>query len=127
MCPLSHICAGFALRLFFSVEIVKGKHNLIAVSAICNLSAVISSPAGQCWKQKGESSYCWKRREQAILVQNLVGWRLRALGNGRCTVLLHDVSNAFPSPKFEVLDKVVECALPPKAAAIRRGAGSRPC
>ena len=50
MCPLSHICAGFALRLFFSVEIVKGKHNLIAVSAICNLSAVISSPAGQCWE-----------------------------------------------------------------------------
>ena len=41
--------------------------------------------------------YKERRREQAIVVQNAVTWKLRHIGLGHCCVY-HDVSNAFPSP-----------------------------
>ena len=59
---------------------------------------------GRCAEERRHASYGFykcRRREQAILVQNLVGWRLRAFGGGHCTVL-HDVNNAFPPVPFGV-------------------------
>ena len=56
--------------------------------------------------------YTGRRREQAILVQNALGWRLRRLGMGH-TLTLHDVANAFPSPSHEALATMIrECAMP---------------
>merc|ERR1712217_37077 len=48
-----------------------------------------------------------KRREQAILIQNATGWKLRCLGMGHF-VGLHDVANAFPSMDHQTLDDTMD-------------------
>lgn len=48
-----------------------------------------------------------KRREQAILIQNTIGWKLRKLGMGHY-VGLHDVANAFPSMGHQTLDQTMD-------------------
>ena len=48
-----------------------------------------------------------KRREQAILIQNTVGWKLRQLKR-RHFIAFHDVSNAFPSPTYAALDQTMD-------------------
>eukprot|EP00974_Lingulodinium_polyedra_P072362 7003184-Lingulodinium_polyedra.AAC.1 len=48
-----------------------------------------------------------RRREEAILVQACVHWRL--VKSGHCTLLrLHDVRNAFPSPDMSAVLECVE-------------------
>ena len=50
--------------------------------------------------------YKGRRREQAILVQNVLTWKLRTLKAGY-VIALHDVSNAFPSPSHDCLDETI--------------------
>ena len=47
-----------------------------------------------------------RRREQAILQQRCLNWKLQKAGMGRVTVL-YDVKNAFPSPSHSSLDSAV--------------------
>lgn len=47
-----------------------------------------------------------RRREQAVLQQRCVNWKLQKAGLGRVTVL-YDVKNAFPSPSHSSLDDAV--------------------
>ncbi len=58
-----------------------------------------------------------RRREQALLVQNVVAWKLRQAfleaDDPTCqaynyTNTLRDVSNAFPSPDHDEMDKMVD-------------------
>ncbi|CAE8722639.1 unnamed protein product, partial [Polarella glacialis] len=47
-----------------------------------------------------------RRREQAIMQQRILAWRLQQAKQSHA-LLLFDVANAFPSPNFEALDAVV--------------------
>ena len=47
-----------------------------------------------------------RRREQAIVQQRCLNWRLQKAGKGRVSVL-YDVKNAFPSPSHDSLDQAV--------------------
>ena len=49
----------------------------------------------------------YRRREQAILVQNIMTWRLRSSKYSHITSF-HDVANAFPSISTQTLDEMVE-------------------
>ena len=51
--------------------------------------------------------YAKRRREQAIIVQNATTWKLRKMKRGH-TSTLRDVSNAFPSPSHEEMDRMVD-------------------
>ncbi|CAE8634422.1 unnamed protein product [Polarella glacialis] len=59
------------------------------------------------------------RREQAILQQRLLGWRLAAAGLN-FVMTKFDIANAFPSPTFQALDEMVNRHLQPVEAALMR-------
>ena len=63
------------------------------------------SPERQCEFSYGFRAH--RRREQAILVQNTVGWKLRKLGWSHY-LGLHDVANAFPSMGHDALDNAMD-------------------
>ena len=58
-----------------------------------------------------------RRRDQALLVQKVTGWKLRQrfkedkkVKSKRCnnTLTLRDVANAFPSPSHEKMDEMID-------------------
>ena len=72
--------------------------------------------------------YARRRREQAILMQNVVTWKLRRASQvdhknktkyGHITTL-RDVANVFPNPKFSKLDKMVDRVMGEHSASVKK-------
>ena len=77
------------------------------------------------WRRVGVEKRTWaygfakgRAREGAIMVQEIMRYRLRRMGAGVVVTTFRDVANAFPSPTWEALDRMTR-------RAVDKGEGTR--